>query len=172
MGIQLTGYGVWNVGSRVNWAIDSSNNLHLDGEFYSQTTGSLNTSSRFIISINDFYKTNIVLNHDGKYGFGDIENYFQFSQTMRYPQKNVPVGGNKGNSLDRNSLRNDKVFVLSSIVNNKKTSFDFNDYGIMFLNGELYYMYENLLTRSNQAFHGDQHQVAIFGEGKHIIMNI
>lgn len=170
IGHSPSNYMAWNAGSRINWTIDS-NNIYLDGEFHHTRSGTLNTSANSIQVMNDFYKTNAILAHNGKYNFGNMDNYFQYTQTTRIPQLRNNDGKPNGNP-DKSNLRDNKNYIFSSMLNK---DFDFDNYGVLIVNGGLYYMYENFIAKNANTTNKtnnnllSQHQVAGFSEGQYII---
>lgn len=171
IGHSPSNYIAWNVGSRINWSIDSSNNIYLDGEFHHTESGTLNTSANSIAVMNDFYKTNAVLSHNGKYNFGNMDTYFQYAQTTRIPQLRDSNGKPNGKP-DRNNLRDNKNYIVNSSLNK---DFDFNDYGVLIINGGIYYMHERFIASSPNTTNKTnnttltQHHLAGFTEGQYII---
>ena len=174
------GYTQWNAGARLNFTPNSQNNIYLDGEYYYQHSGSLNTSGNQITALNEFNKTNLVLNHDGNYSFGNLTSYIQYMQTIRLPQT-AAIGANSGVS-NPSSKRDNKNIILSSTYNN---SFDLGGAGEIVASGGIYYMYESLLVRGsntstdrNRQVSGEsvlpnstreQNQFAVYAEGQYFI---
>ena len=173
-----TGFSNWNAGLRLNYTPESHNSLYFDAEAYFARVGSLNTSSRQITGIRDFYKINSVLNHDANYDWGKINTYLQYSATLwasHYgytantstpsTSANVVVGASKGAGVNWGAASINQDAIFQSTYNN---SFDLGVAGAIIFNGGLYYLYENLWRKSNGT-KMDMHQVAIFGEAEYLI---
>lgn len=163
-----TGYTIASVGGRLNYTINNENNIYIDSEFNYQNLGSLNTSSRQITAIRDYYKYNTVLNHDASYDFGDFNTYIQFADTQQISRSNVPIGasGWKG-TPNRGTLQDDKMVVLNSSWNQ---NYHFDTAGMLIANAGLYYMYEQFEARPKASQH--QNQAALFGEAEYIPMDL
>jgi len=68
-------------GSRLNFTVDDKNNVYFDIERYINEIAVNSTSGRAIKSERQLFKDNIVLNHDGNYGFGSTNSYLQYGST-------------------------------------------------------------------------------------------
>ncbi|RAX54919.1 hypothetical protein CCY99_01895 [Helicobacter sp. 16-1353] len=157
-----TGYRIASVGGRLTWDVDSANSLYVDSEFNYQNLGSLNTSSRQITAIRDYYKYNTVLNHDGDYSWGILNTYIQYADTKQIPQIIANVGDTKG-PHNRGTLQDYQNAVLNSTW---RDSYGVGEGAIMVYAG-LNYSYEQLELRSTD-FVRHQNQVAIFGEAEYL----
>lgn len=67
-----TGSRNFNAGFRLNYTPTTSDYIYLDSEVYNGRLGTLNTSSNSITSIQELFKVNSVLSHDGSYGWGKL----------------------------------------------------------------------------------------------------
>ena len=158
----------YNGGGRLDWIINDENSVYFDGEYYHITNTSLNTSSNAISSTNDFNKMNLVLAHNGKYQWGKMQSYAQYSLTNRIPYTTTGGFGNSSyGSLNYNSLIRNQDIILSSMYNH---GFSFGKAGDLDLTGGLYYLYEDLTIRA-QNFERSMHQFAVFAEGQYFINN-
>ncbi|TQR59067.1 TonB-dependent receptor domain-containing protein [Campylobacter troglodytis] len=162
-----TGYINSGFGGRLNWTMDEQNSFYFDGEFGFQRLGSLNTSGRQITAIRDYFKTNFILNHDGKYDFGHLNSFVQYATTQRLSHTDVEIGADSG-KRNWEALRYNPILTYQSTLN---TSFDFGDAGALILNLGPYFMTERMIFRDS-AFDNRSWQVAIFGEGEYIIGDI
>lgn len=69
-------------GARLNYTVDDKNNVYLDLERYVNEIAVNSTSGNAIKSERQIFKDNIVLNHDGNYGFGTSNSYLQYGSTQ------------------------------------------------------------------------------------------
>lgn len=157
-----TGYKNLSVGGRLNYQLNEANAFYFDVDYGFQRLGSLNTSSNQITAIRDYNKYNFILNHDGEYGFANINNYIQYANTQRIPHKNVSIGQNSG-TPNHDALIEDQFWAFSS---NFTKNFDFNEYGSMVFQAGEYLQYERLYKR-NANFDKNAYQTAVFGEGEY-----
>lgn len=154
----------YNVGGRLDYILDDSNNFYFDGEYYHITNTTLNSSSRAVSATSDFNKMNLVLAHDGKYKWGKMQSYVQCSLTDRIPQTTSGFGNVSGD-LNYSGLRRNQDIVVSSMYNH---DFSFGKAGDLAFTGGLYYLYESLIARADN-FDRNMHQVAVFAEGQYFI---
>ncbi len=70
-----TGSRNFSGGFRLNYTPTSRDYIYLDSEIYNGRLGSLNTSGRSITSIQELFKVNSVLSHEGKYEWGKLSSY-------------------------------------------------------------------------------------------------
>lgn len=154
-------------GFRLNYTPTSRDYIYLDSEVYNGRLGSLNTSSRSITSIQELFKVNSVLSHEGKYEWGKLSSYVQHSFNLIAPHANVPIGGSSGAYINWAGER----IAQSAIAQSTYThNFDLKDYGVITFNGGVFYQYENLLgTISSKWRNMHQNQAAAFAEGKYLI---
>lgn len=154
-------------GFRLNYTPTSRDYIYLDSEVYNGRLGSLNTSSRSITSIQELFKVNSVLSHEGDYAWGKLSSYVQHSFNLIAPHANVPIGGSSGEYINWASER----IAQSAIAQSTYThNFDLKDYGVITFNGGVFYQYENLLgTISSKWRNMHQNQAAAFAEGKYLI---
>lgn len=78
----------------MNYEYDLENSFYVDFDYGFQRLGSLNTSSRSVTAVRDYHRYNTILNHDGNYTWGSMNNYIQYANTTRIPHKNVNIGAN------------------------------------------------------------------------------
>ncbi len=154
----------YNSGARLSYVINDGNTIYFDAEHYHITNTTLNTSSKSTSATNDFNKTNLVINHDGKYYWGKTQSYIQYTLTDRIPQLTSGYGNVTG-PLNYSSLIRNQDIVLNSTIN---SDFDLGKAGEISLTTGIYYLYENLVIKS-QDFDRGMHQFAIFGEGQYFI---
>lgn len=157
-----TGFQNANLGTRLNYILDSHNDIYLDLDAYFARLGSLNTSGRQISAIRDFYKFNGILNHDLNYDWGKITTYVQYSQTFWVPHAGVVIGATSGSSINWAQMRDNKDIVFQSTYNNL---FSFDKWGDLVVNGGIYYLYERFVNKSSN-FDRAMNQFAIFAEGQ------
>lgn len=169
-----TGSQNWNAGFRLNWTPTSNNYIYLDSEVYNGRLGSLNTSSNSITSIQELYKSNNILSHEGKYDWGQLSSYVQYAYNViaphaSYSSTSLPIGATKGDYINwANKRTNHNVSAQSTYTND----FDFGEAGSLIFNGGLYYLYENLVGNFGNGFGKRdlyQNQAAIFAEGEYLI---
>lgn len=169
-----TGFQSWNVGGRLNWAINENNNIYIDLENFFTRAGSLNTSSSSITAVRDFYKINSILNYDADYAWGKINAYAQYSHNMwaSHYDKNRRASGktglfpgsSSGNGVAWDSATHNQDAIFQASYNK---NFDLDSAGVIIFNGGVYYMYEHLFTKGGNNNH--LNQVALFGEGEYLI---
>ncbi|WDL69340.1 TonB-dependent receptor [Helicobacter winghamensis] len=157
-----TGYRNIGVGGRVNYEYDLENSFYVDFDYGFQRLGSLNTSSRSVTAVRDYHRYNTILNHDGNYTWGSMNNYIQYANTTRIPHKNVNIGANAGEP-NRDALVENQNLILSSTL---RKNFDFGSNGALILSGGPYFKNERLFNRDNR-FDKDSNQFALFGEGEY-----
>lgn len=162
-----TGYINSSVGMRLNFFADDKNSFYLDGEYGFQRMGSLNTSGRSVTAIRDYYKTNLILNHDGSYDFGHFNNFVQYATTQRLGHSDVEIGSDSG-KRNHAALRYNPAFTYQTTFN---TNFDFGDFGALILNAGPYFFHERLIFRDT-GFDNEAWQGAVFGEGEYFIGDI
>ncbi|RDU60650.1 ferric enterobactin uptake receptor [Helicobacter didelphidarum] len=165
LGWSATGFHNANLGARFTYLANKYNSFYFDAEGYFGRLGSLNTSGRSVTAIRDFYKTNLILNHDANYEWGKITTYLQYTQTSWMPHSGVPIGGSVGTSLTLNQTRDNKDIIFQSNYNHL---FDFNKWGELAFNGGIYYMYEKLSNQSS-SFERAMNQFALFAEAQYNI---
>ncbi|TLD85230.1 TonB-dependent receptor [Helicobacter sp. MIT 11-5569] len=163
-----TGYRNYSAGGRLNYLLDVQNSFYADIDYGFQRLGSLNTSSSQYTAVRDYHRYNTVLNHDGNYEWGSINNYIQYLNTTRIPHRaeDMTQGLHPGQGSgvkDKTKLVEDQNIILSSAL---KKDFDFGSKGALILTGGPYYKYEKLTNRSNQ-FQKDSNLFAVFGEGEY-----
>ncbi|MBX7491313.1 TonB-dependent receptor domain-containing protein [Helicobacter turcicus] len=157
-----TGYRNIGTGGRVNYIYNLENSFYVDFDYGFQRLGSLNTSSRSVTAVRDYHRYNTVLNHDGNYTWGSINNYIQYVNTTKIPHKNVNIGADAGEP-NRDALVENQNLILSSSL---RKNFDFGQKGALILSGGPYFKNEKLFNRSNR-FDKDSNQFALFGEGEY-----
>ncbi|WP_295737194.1 TonB-dependent receptor [uncultured Helicobacter sp.] len=162
-----TGSRNFSGGFRLNYTPTSSDYIYLDSEIYNGRLGSLNTSSNSITSIQELFKVNSVLSHDGNYEWGKLSSYVQHSYNLIAPHANVGIGADKGDYINYANKRTAQNAIFQSTYTN---DFDLNNYGAIIFNGGVYYQFENLIgTISNKHRNMHQNQAAIFAEGEYLI---
>nr|QGT50291.1 ferric enterobactin uptake receptor [uncultured Helicobacter sp.] len=168
-----TGSQNWNAGFRLNYTPTKSDYLYLDSEVYNGTFGTLNTSQNNITSVQEMYKVNTILNHDGDYSWGKLSSYAQYTYNIIAPHASnsangrLPIGATKGDYINWANKRTNQNVALQSVYNN---DFDFGGAGSLIFNGGLYYLYEQLVgTISSRYRDMHQNQAAIFAEGEYLI---
>ncbi|MWV62658.1 TonB-dependent receptor [Helicobacter saguini] len=184
-----TGYRTANIGTRLTYILDSKNSFYFDGELNWNLMGSMNTSGAAVTLVREFYKTNLILNHDGNYDFGKINTYMQYVNTLQLPhQLGTAANGTLGNiwlpivwdttatsagqlnDPSRAFQQNDRLVLNSNWVND----YDLNTWGTIIANAGVYYEFESLRKKvtSEQMLSGTnlhQNLLAIFAEGEYII---
>lgn len=154
-------------GFRLNYTPTSRDYIYLDSEVYNGRLGSLNTSSRSITSIQELFKVNSALSHEGDYAWGKLSSYVQHSFNLIAPHANVPIGGSSGEYINWASERIAQSAIAQSTYTN---NFDLHNYGVITFNGGVFYQYENLLgTISSKWRNMHQNQATAFAEGKYLI---
>lgn len=162
-----TGSRNFSGGFRLNYTPTSSDYIYLDSEVYNGRLGTLNTSSNSITSIQELFKVNSVLSHDGNYEWGKLSSYVQHSYNLIAPHANVDIGADKGDYIKYANKRTSQNAIFQSTYTN---DFDLNNYGAIIFNGGVYYQFENLIgTISSKHRNMHQNQAAIFAEGEYLI---
>lgn len=162
-----TGSRNFSGGFRLNYTPTSSDYIYLDSEVYNGRLGTLNTSSSSITSIQELFKVNSVLSHDGNYEWGKLSSYVQHSYNLIAPHANVDIGADKGDYIKYANKRTSQNAIFQSTYTN---DFDLNNYGAIIFNGGVYYQFENLIgTISSKHRNMHQNQAAIFAEGEYLI---
>lgn len=162
-----TGSRNFSGGFRLNYTPTSNDYIYLDSEIYNGRLGSLNTSSNSITSIQELFKVNSVLSHDGNYEWGKLSSYVQHSYNLIAPHANVGIGADKGDYINYANKRTAQNAIFQSTYTN---DFDLNNYGAIIFNGGVYYQFENLIgTISSKHRNMHQNQAAIFAEGEYLI---
>lgn len=162
-----TGSRNFSGGFRLNYTPTKRDYIYLDSEIYNGRLGSLNTSSNSITSIQELFKVNSVLSHEGDYEWGKLSSYVQHSFNLIAPHANVPIGGSSGEYINWASERIAQSAIAQSTYTHK---FDLKDYGVITFNGGVFYQYENLLgTISSKWRNMHQNQAAAFAEGSYLI---
>ncbi len=162
-----TGSRNFSGGFRLNYTPTSSDYIYLDSEIYNGRLGSLNTSSNSITSIQELFKVNSVLSHDGNYEWGKLSSYVQHSYNLIAPHAGVGIGADKGDYINYANKRTAQNAIFQSTYTN---DFDLNNYGAIIFNGGVYYQFENLIgTISSKHRNMHQNQAAIFAEGEYLI---
>lgn len=162
-------------GFRLNYTPTSRDYIYLDSEIYNGRLGSLNTSSNSITSIQELFKVNSVLSHDGNYEWGKLSSYVQHSYNLIAPhagydtstKNGIPIGADKGDYINYAGKRTAQNAIFQSTYTN---DFDLNNYGAIIFNGGVYYQFENLIGEiSSKHRNMHQNQAAIFAEGEYLI---
>ena len=162
-----TGSRNFSGGFRLNYTPTSNDYIYLDSEIYNGRLGSLNTSSNSITSIQELFKVNSVLSHDGNYEWGKLSSYVQHSYNLIAPHAGVGIGADKGDYINYANKRTAQNAIFQSTYTN---DFDLNNYGAIIFNGGVYYQFENLIgTISSKHRNMHQNQAAIFAEGEYLI---
>ncbi|WP_121725980.1 TonB-dependent receptor domain-containing protein [Helicobacter labetoulli] len=162
-----TGSRNFSGGFRLNYTPTSSDYIYLDSEVYNGRLGTLNTSSSSITSIQELFKVNSVLSHDGNYEWGKLSSYVQHSYNLIAPHAKVGIGADKGDYINWANKRTAQNAIFQSTYTN---DFDLNNYGAIIFNGGVYYQFENLIgTISSKHRNMHQNQAAIFAEGEYLI---
>lgn len=162
-----TGSRNFSGGFRLNYTPTSRDYIYLDSEIYNGRLGSLNTSSSSITSIQELFKVNSVLSHDGNYEWGKLSSYVQHSYNLIAPHAGVGIGADKGDYINYANKRTAQNAIFQSTYTN---DFDLNNYGAIIFNGGVYYQFENLIgTISSKHRNMHQNQAAIFAEGEYLI---
>lgn len=162
-----TGSRNFSGGFRLNYTPTSNDYIYLDSEIYNGRLGSLNTSSKSITSIQELFKVNSVLSHDGNYEWGKLSSYVQHSYNLIAPHAGVGIGADKGDYINYANKRTAQNAIFQSTYTN---DFDLNNYGAIIFNGGVYYQFENLIgTISSKHRNMHQNQAAIFAEGEYLI---
>lgn len=162
-----TGSRNFSGGFRLNYTPTSNDYIYLDSEVYNGRLGSLNTSSNSITSIQELFKVNSVLSHDGNYEWGKLSSYVQHSYNLIAPHAGVGIGADKGDYINYANKRTAQNAIFQSTYTN---DFDLNNYGAIIFNGGVYYQFENLIgTISSKHRNMHQNQAAIFAEGEYLI---
>ncbi|WP_300703790.1 TonB-dependent receptor [uncultured Campylobacter sp.] len=159
-----TGFKNYSFGYRLNYKFDDANNFYFDVDYAFQRFGSLNTSRNSVTSVRDHNRWQFVLNHDGNYDFGIVNNYFQYFNSNRVPHTDVPIGGNTGKP-SRVGLVENQFFAYGTTF---KTNFEFSDTSSLMLNMGPYFSWEKLMNRSD-GIDPDMYQVAVFGEAEYFL---
>lgn len=165
-----TGSQNYNAGFRLNYTPTSNDYIYLDSEIYNGRLGSLNTSSRSITSVNELYKVNTILSHDGTYDWGKLSTYAQHSYNVIAPWKSygmasgVTIGSDKGDYIDWANKRTAQNAIVQSTYTN---DFDLKNLGALIFNGGVFYSYENLFGVISSKYRNmHQNQAAVFAEGE------
>ena len=164
----LGAYQVVGVGGRLTFTPNEQNSFYFDTDFIFQRINSLNTSPSQFTEVRDYEKLNLVLNHDGKYDFGDISTYLQYNTISRithgYQTPYVMNYGATAGKRDYSSILYNPTFSATSTFTR---NFDFGGAGALIFNAGPSYFYERLYDRGEQT---DQngYQVAVFGEGEYL----
>lgn len=162
-----TGSRNFSGGFRLNYTPTNRDYIYLDSEVYNGRLGTLNTSSSSITSIQELFKVNSVLSHDGNYEWGKLSSYVQHSYNLIAPHANVGIGADKGDYINYANKRTAQNAIFQSTYTN---DFDLNNYGAIIFNGGVYYQFENLIgTISSKHRNMHQNQAAIFAEGEYLI---
>lgn len=164
-----TGSRNLNAGFRLNYTPTSNDYIYLDSEIYNGRLGSLNTSSRSITSVQEIYKINTILSHDGNYDWGKLSTYAQHSYNVIAPHAGVnggslPIGSDKGVDINWGSKRTAQNAIFQTTYTN---DFDLKGAGALIFNGGVFYSYEDLVgTISSKYRNMHQNQAAVFAEGE------
>ncbi len=161
-------YQVASIGGRLNFTPDEQNSFYLDSEFIFQRINSLNTSPSQFTEVRDYEKLNVVLNHDGKYDFGDISSYLQFNTISRithgYQTPYVMNYGAISGKRDHGSLLYNPTFSAASTFTK---NLDLGGAGALIINAGPSYFVERLYDRE-EGTNQNGYQVAVFGEGEYL----
>lgn len=166
-----TGSQNGNAGFRLNYTPTARDYIYLDSELYWGRFGTLNTSSNSITALREMYKNNTTLSHDGKYDWGNLSTFAQYSYSVMAPWESygttanrVPIGSTKGDYIAWDKKTENHIGDIKSVYNN-----NFNvGGGALIFNGGAEYVYENL--KGNNVNNRDMHQnqAALFAEGEYL----
>ena len=161
-------YQVASVGGRLTFTPDEQNTIYLDTGFDFQRIGTLNTSPRHMGEKRDYEKFKVLLNHDGKYDFGDISSYLQYNVISRMSSLNKyhepsKLAQNFNERQHSGLLYNPTISGASTFT----TNFDFGKAGALILNAGPSFFYERSLNRDG-GLDDKGYQIAVFGEGEYL----
>ena len=180
------GYLNYGVGGRLNFKIGDNNNFYIDQNYNYQRLSTLNTSSSSITAVREYRKSNTVLNHDGEYSFGKVNNYIQYSNTRRYqhdtndaridsngkPHYLNAIGASKG-EVQHDRLIEDQIITAGQTWT---IDYEFNKDTSAIFNFGPYISWEKLYNRANRDqvnnVNGkkitpqDAYQISLFGESE------
>ena len=138
-------FNIGNIGGRLNWGLDSQNNIYLDAEHYTQKTDTNSTSGALVSSHKKFYRNGIVLNHDGSYGFGTTNTYLQANLTK---EKGSSSKNYRTNVTTQGARVESQVYVAESKA---VIPFELPSFGSTTLSMGVQYLYENFKTFADNA---------------------
>ncbi|CAM2858667.1 TonB-dependent receptor domain-containing protein [Helicobacter burdigaliensis] len=145
-----------NVGAKLNWTINESNNVYLDLEHSLAYTASLSSSSAGTYSPRDVIKNRVLLNHDGNYGFGSINTYFQSNLTD-----------------DKTTDAQGETYILET---KSVLPFELGKYGATTLSSGIQYMHEMYVNNNTDAKYKEirgkefkQNTIAPYAEAEYYI---
>ncbi|MBR1374715.1 MAG: TonB-dependent receptor [Cardiobacteriaceae bacterium] len=172
IGHASSGYVNKGLGGRISFKPDEQNSFYLDQDYIYQRIGTLNTSQNAITAVREYHKYNTVLNHDGKYSFGDINTWAQYSDVIRYAHgmkangcgAGVNLGDMKGDCVNHDTAQINQNITVQS---DWKKTFDFANGQALTLNAGPSYSYERLMTRHSSD--KSMYQLAGFAEGEYKI---
>ncbi|MBP3194228.1 MAG: TonB-dependent receptor [Cardiobacteriaceae bacterium] len=169
-----TGYEQRSIGGRLSFKPNENNSFYLDQDYIYHRYGSLNTSSASYTAVREHHKYSTVLNHDGKYDFGNINSYIQYDDTIRYPHDTnetnergtiaEKVGSKKG------VVQHDKM-VLNQQIQAQSTwnkDFKLSDTSHINVSAGPSYSFERLYNRSNGTDKA-AYQAGLFAEAEYFI---
>lgn len=164
-----TGSQNGNAGFRLNYTPTARDYIYLDSELYWGRFGSLNTSGNSITALREMYKNNTTLSHDGKYDWGNLSTFAQYSYSVMAPWAmnnggNPPIGSTKGDYVDWERKTENNVGDIKSVYNN---NFNIGG-GALIFNGGAEYVYEQLKGANVSYRDMHQNQAALFAEGEYL----
>lgn len=170
-------YQNWGVGGRINLKLDEQNKFYIDHDYNYQRLGTLNTSGQSITAVREYHRNTTVLNHDGEYSWGNLNNYIQYINTRRYPHDTSKgdfkskIGNSKGKPIKENLTENQIITAGSTWTKN----FELSNTSSMILNFGPYFSWEKLYNRTDRdkktatgesVTPKDAWQAAVFGESE------
>ena len=171
------GYNM-NVGGRLNWTIDPSNDAFVDMDFSRFSGGSMSTSGNGIKAQQWFQKYNVTVGHDGNYDFGRTETYLMWNGLAQMKTNNTRTSGTTGNPTtlgekhgsftDPLKETHNYIFATKAIM-----PYDFNNYGSMNVTVGVDANHETFKNRtanmSSVKGPFDQTTLAVFAEAEYFI---
>ena len=174
-------YQTASVGGRITFTMDEQNTFYLDTDFIFQRIGSLNTSPNLMGEKRDYEKLKVLLNHDGKYDFGDINTYLQYNGISRMTSLNKYYEPEKlaqnVNGRDHGGLLYNPIISGASTFT---TNLDLGSAGALIFNAGPSFFYERSYSREGTSrlngragsnYDDDGYQIAVFGEGEYLPLN-
>ncbi|PZT47779.1 TonB-dependent receptor [Helicobacter valdiviensis] len=161
-------FDMGNIGARLNWTLDSQNNIYLDAEHFTQKTAVNSTSSKAVSSHKKFNKNGLILNHDGYYGFGSVNTYLQANLITEDGSKSTDY--TTGVTTQGAKIKSEVYIAESKAV----IPIDLQKYGSVSLSSGIQYMHENFITFADTAgaLKGkdqDQNTIAPYVEAEYYI---
>ena len=164
-------YQTASIGGRLTFTPDEKNTFYADTEFIWQRMGTRNTSPQQFDEKRDYERFNVILNHDGKYDFGDISTYLQFNTWTKmslhgryFNTDAASAASNQNHGRDHSSLTYNHTFTAASTFTR---NFDFGSAGALIFNAGPSVFYERLLMKED-GLDDDGYQIAVFGEGEYL----